>query len=310
MKRKEKKKITIYLEFLVAVILIGLLGINMRYEINNYGTKKVAKKAGANATTGTGAMGSTTNYGQALGQFKSNAKATAKKIVLLDLYDGYYTQIKIDTSALYKEGETQGMIGTAKEADVFIGKTFTNSTKIGAVGTMPDNKAVTKSLNPGDSYTIPLGYHNGKGLVTANKLDGTYNAKERRADIDMLSNNTYRYVNTNGVPNYSDKTYTAKTTNEKEEMGGPTNSYRYIDIKSVCKSVASTSINKMKLSWLTNNGRNFSELRLPLEYSKISLKAAYGPKVSIYSKDGTKLATVVPPEGNNYTTYRIIQQED
>lgn len=37
-------------------------------------------------------------------------------------------------------------------------------------GTMPDNGAVNVQLNCGESYTIPKGYHNGKGKVTVNDL--------------------------------------------------------------------------------------------------------------------------------------------
>lgn len=37
-------------------------------------------------------------------------------------------------------------------------------------GTMPDNGAVDIKLNCGESYTIPKGYHNGKGKVTVNSL--------------------------------------------------------------------------------------------------------------------------------------------
>ena len=37
---------------------------------------------------------------------------------------------------------------------------------------MTNRGAVSKSLNPGSSYTIPAGYHNGSGKVTANS--GSY----------------------------------------------------------------------------------------------------------------------------------------
>ncbi len=48
------------------------------------------------------------------------------------------------------------------------------------VGTMTNNGEVSASLNAGQSYTIPAGYHNGNGKVTANSLasqtQGTANA--------------------------------------------------------------------------------------------------------------------------------------
>lgn len=37
-------------------------------------------------------------------------------------------------------------------------------------GTMPNRGAVTQTLNAGTSYTVPAGYHNGQGKVTANSL--------------------------------------------------------------------------------------------------------------------------------------------
>lgn len=36
-------------------------------------------------------------------------------------------------------------------------------------GTVPDNGAVSLSVNPGESVTVPAGYHNGSGTVTAGR---------------------------------------------------------------------------------------------------------------------------------------------
>lgn len=56
--------------------------------------------------------------------------------------------------------------GNALPAEVLSGKTFTNDN--GAqTGTMTNNGAVTQTIQPGASYTIPEGYHNGTGTVTA-----------------------------------------------------------------------------------------------------------------------------------------------
>lgn len=60
--------------------------------------------------------------------------------------------------------------GNATAADVLVGKTFTNDDGVEYTGTMADNGAVTQALNCGGSYTIPAGYHNGSGKVTANTL--------------------------------------------------------------------------------------------------------------------------------------------
>ena len=50
-------------------------------------------------------------------------------------------------------------------------------------GTMPNKGAVTASLNCGGSYTIPKGYHNGSGKVTANSLSSQTGANATAKDI-------------------------------------------------------------------------------------------------------------------------------
>ena len=50
-------------------------------------------------------------------------------------------------------------------------------------GTMPDQGAKTATLNCGGSYTIPKGYHNGSGKVTANSLSSQTSANATAKDI-------------------------------------------------------------------------------------------------------------------------------
>ena len=60
---------------------------------------------------------------------------------------------------------------TAKENEILYGKTaYVNGEK--KTGTMPNNGSVTQSLNAGDTFTIPKGYHDGTGIITANGLAG------------------------------------------------------------------------------------------------------------------------------------------
>ena len=67
-------------------------------------------------------------------------------------------------SVLASGGASTG--GDALPAEVLSGKTFTNDN--GAqTGTMPNRGAISQSLSAGQSYTIPEGYHNGNGIVTA-----------------------------------------------------------------------------------------------------------------------------------------------
>ena len=61
--------------------------------------------------------------------------------------------------------------GDAAVGNVLSGKTFYNTSTTKQTGTMTNNGAVSPSgLNCGGSYTIPAGYHNGSGVVTANSL--------------------------------------------------------------------------------------------------------------------------------------------
>ena len=59
-------------------------------------------------------------------------------------------------------------------------------------GTMVDRGAVSSSLNCGQSYTIPAGYHNGSGKVTANSLASQTVAT---ATADNLSSGVTAWVN-------------------------------------------------------------------------------------------------------------------
>ena len=60
--------------------------------------------------------------------------------------------------------------GTATPEQVLANVPYSNENYTDLVGTMPNRGAVTATLNAGGSYTIPKGYHNGSGKVTANSL--------------------------------------------------------------------------------------------------------------------------------------------
>lgn len=88
---------------------------------------------------------------------------------------GYYnaqgTFIPFKTQADIDSAVAAAKVGTATQGDVLSGKTFTNTSTSGLTGSMVNNGAVSPSgLNCGGSYTIPAGYHNGSGKVTANSL--------------------------------------------------------------------------------------------------------------------------------------------
>ena len=91
----------------------------------------------------------------------------------------------------------------ATASNILVDKTaYVNGAKI--TGTMPNKGAVTSNLNCGGSYTIPAGYHNGSGKVTANSLASQTSANATAGDI--LKNKT-AWVNgskiTGAMPNLS-----------------------------------------------------------------------------------------------------------
>lgn len=63
--------------------------------------------------------------------------------------------------------------GNAQPAEVISGKTFENSDGP-QTGTMPNNGAVSGQATPSQPYTIPAGYHNGSGVVTASGVELNY----------------------------------------------------------------------------------------------------------------------------------------
>ena len=71
--------------------------------------------------------------------------------------------------------------GTATASQVLEGVTFSSNLGKELLGTMKNNGAVTATIAPGETYTIPEGYHNGEGTVTASQSSVT---------------NSYEYVGT------------------------------------------------------------------------------------------------------------------
>ena len=79
---------------------------------------------------------------------------------------------------------TLALSGNASDAQVLSGQTYYNSDpKTKRTGTMANNGAVSQALNAGGSYTIPTGYHNGSGSVTANSLSSQTSGTAAAAQI-------------------------------------------------------------------------------------------------------------------------------
>ena len=87
---------------------------------------------------------------------------------------------------------TLELTGTASDSQVLAGKTYySTDAKTKRTGEMVNRGAVSpEGLNAGGSYTIPAGYHNGSGKVTASSL-ASQTGGATAADGDVLSGKTY-----------------------------------------------------------------------------------------------------------------------
>lgn len=75
------------------------------------------------------------------------------------------------------------LFGNAAAAQVLAGVTFTSQNGAKIAGTMPNQGAKTAALNAGGSYTIPQGWHNGSGKVTAKSLASQTDANAAAGNI-------------------------------------------------------------------------------------------------------------------------------
>ncbi|WP_097003938.1 hypothetical protein [Lacrimispora amygdalina] len=85
---------------------------------------------------------------------------------------------------------------TAGKPDVLTGKVIVDKDGEPLTGSMPNRGAISSTLNAGGSYTIPEGYHNGSGKVTANSLASQTSAT---ASAGHILNGQTAWVNGNRI---------------------------------------------------------------------------------------------------------------
>lgn len=97
---------------------------------------------------------------------------------------------------------------TATAADVLATKTIVTATGESVAGTMTNNGAVSKSLDgTTTSYTVPAGYHNGKGTVSISTETKTATPTEAAQDIAPTTGKVLTKVTVNAIPTkYGDTT--------------------------------------------------------------------------------------------------------
>lgn len=95
----------------------------------------------------------------------------------------------VTTSYIYF---TEAQIGNATRDQVLSGAKFTSSNGVALTGTMANNGSISKTVAPGDSYTIPKGYHTGSGKVTAGRETGNW-------FFNFVNGNSTKIVKTSGA---------------------------------------------------------------------------------------------------------------
>ena len=117
---------------------------------------------------------------------------------------GYYSGGTLNSAGAYNKGKTDGTtatkVGTAAPGQVLAGKTFTNSSTVGATGTMKDNGAWSNTPSEKGKVTIPAGYHNGSGYVDTTSV---YNKGVTDTQLSNLRQLSIGYGNNITIPSGS-----------------------------------------------------------------------------------------------------------
>ena len=127
-------------------------------------------------STGAVKINGTYNLVKANGKPIKNIKKNAPYTITYDRNKNFFLS---SGGADESDSNTVGTDGSkVLEPHTFIGSDGEVHT-----GTMPNKGAITANLNCGGSYTIPAGYHNGSGKVTANSLASQTGANATAGDI-------------------------------------------------------------------------------------------------------------------------------
>lgn len=138
-------------------------------------------------------------------QSKTVTPTKSKQAITSD--DGYYGLSDVTVNAIPDNYQDVSSV-TAAAGDVLVGKIYVTSGGVVTTGTMANNGAVSQTLSGTTvTYTIPAGYHNGKGTVKIVLEEKTATPTKAVQTITPTSGKVLSKVTVAAIPdNYIDTT--------------------------------------------------------------------------------------------------------
>ena len=181
---KKEKGITLVALAVTIIILIILAGVSINMLVGDNGIIKKAQQAKEETIFAGQQEQEQLNQlfeemeeaGNGIG---TGGEGDSQKDEIIELLQKQVEELK--TQVVEKENTIQDLQNQWGEIETQLGETNAEAKHILKdykayskgqliIGTMTNNEAVNTNLNAGQSYTIPEGYHNGSGKVTANSL--------------------------------------------------------------------------------------------------------------------------------------------
>ncbi len=191
------------------------------------------------------------------GQLTSKNEEIARKDETIRNLESTVSNLNSQIEELNRQVETlkaKQATGNAAVSDVLAGKTFSNSSGVGLVGTMVNIGAINATLNAGQSHNILEGYTTG-GRVTAASLESQ---TEGTANSNNLSAGKTAWVNGQQIIGNGADSNTAYNNgyNAGLSQGSKNLTWKYTEI------AASPVANSRDISWDLTTIPNYDSLEL------------------------------------------------
>ncbi len=226
-----------------------------------------------------------------------------------------------DLNTQIAELQKKQSTGNATVAQVLQGATFSNSTSVGLTGEMPNRGAINQTLNAGGSYTIPAGYHNGSGKITANSLASQTSANAGAGQIlsgytawvngnkitgSMANRGNLNWSGSNTTYNVPAGYYSGGTLDSRPSYNAGYNAGVNAGKSQVTIKQATGTVT----SYIPSSGKRY--INIPLSGTPVALTVNYGTTILIVMINGTwfyaksSVSTISSPVISQTSTSMII----